>query len=425
MAAGRRIRFSLSYARRDIAILPPLGESVVARIGRTGERWAEWCAGLRHDGRYRAAVQRSGITLKLMTFTLSGAVVAAPTTSLPEWIGAGRNWDYRYCWLRDAALTMRAFISLGLVEEASAFLRWLLHATALTQPRLGVVYDIYGRARLTERTLDHLSGYRDSRPVRIGNDAYRQRQLDAYGSVIAAAAEYVKGGGALQSDQRKLLAGFGDQVCRGWREPDNGMWEVRGGRRHYTFSKLMCWVALDWLLKLDREIGLGIDARRVTAERDAIEEMIDSRGYDEASGCYVGELDGKALDAALLLMPCLGYKDPADPRIAGTLACIESRLGRGPLVYRYEKGSDNLGSAEGAFGLCSFWLVEALARVGEVERARDNFERLLDLANDVGLFGEEIDADTGAALGNFPQAFTHVGLINAAVAIDRAERGQA
>jgi GH15 family glucan-1,4-alpha-glucosidase len=198
---------------------------------------------------------------------------------------------------------------------------------------------------------------------------------------------------------------------------------VRGEKRQYTFSKLMCWVALDWLVKLDREIGLGIDARRVAAERAEIEDAIDTRGFDRGAGCYVGEFDGHKLDAALLLMPCLDYKSPDDPRLRATLDCIERRLGRGPFIYRYERGSDDFDSTEGAFGICSFWLVEALARIGEVERARDNFEKLLGVANDVGLYGEEIDPGTGAALGNFPQAFTHVGLINAAVAIDRAEKG--
>jgi GH15 family glucan-1,4-alpha-glucosidase len=317
---------------------------------------------------------------------------------------------------------MRAFTSLGLVGEAAAFLRWLLHATALTRPRLGVVYDIFGRTTLKERVLDRLSGYRGSRPIRIGNDAYRQVQLDVYGGVIAAAEEYASAGGRLQADQRRLLAGFGSLVCRLWRDPDHGLWEMRGEKRHHTFSKLMCWVALDRLMKLDDETGLDLDRRRIAAERAAIEQAIDSDGYDTQAGAYVATLGGDALDASLLLMPCLGYKDPADPRLRGTVKAIEARLGEGPLVYRYAQGTDALGPREGAFGICSFWLAEALARIGEVEQAQRNFERLLEYGNDVGLYAEEIDPGSGTALGNFPQAFTHVGLINAAIAIERADK---
>lgn len=419
--AGQRLTFSLSYSHHDIAVLPPVGDQPARRMERTRARWAAWSSTLAYAGPYSAAVRRSALALKLMTFTLSGAVVAAPTTSLPEWIGSDRNWDYRYCWLRDAALTMRAFISLGLAGEAAAFLRWLLHATALTRPKLSVMYDIFGRTRLKERELGRLAGYRDSRPVRIGNGAYLQRQLDVYGAVIAAAAEYVLGGGTLQADQRRLLAGFGEMVCRSWREPDQGMWEVRGEARHHTFSKLMCWVALDWLLKLDRMIGLRIDSARFESERDRIEAAIDTDGFDAGMGCYVGIFGGNALDAALLLMPCVGYKPPDDPRLRATLDRIEERLGDGPYVYRYERGADGLDAPEGAFGLCSFWRVEALARIGETERARGHFERLLGKGSDLGLYAEEIDPASGAALGNFPQAFTHVGLINAAVAIGRAE----
>ena len=420
LLAGERLCFSLSHEKGDIAILLPLDGPASARVGATAAWWEGWAGACSCAGRHRDAVLRSALTLKLMTFALSGAVVAAPTTSLPEWIGGGRNWDYRYCWLRDAALTMRAFTSLGLSGEAGAFLRWLLHATALTRPRLGVMYDIFGRTGLTESELDHLGGYRGSRPVRIGNGACDQLQLDVYGGVIAAAAEYAGSGGTLQRDQRRLLAGFGRIVCGIWREPDHGIWEIRGQKRHYLFSKLMCWFALDRLLALNDRVKLGIPIDRVAKERAAIAETIESRGFNRRLSSYVGVLDGDRVDAALLLMPCLGYGDPA--RLRTTFERIEARLGRGGLICRYEQGYDPLASPEGAFGLCSFWAVENLARRGEVDRAEALFDRILARANDLGLFGEEIDPDNGEALGNFPQAFTHVGLINAAYAIERERK---
>lgn len=420
--AGERLSFSLSHEKGEIAVRLPLGRDAIDRVERTAAWWQGWADGCSCTGPWRDAVLRSAVTLKLMTFALSGAVVAAPTTSLPEWIGGTRNWDYRYCWLRDAALTMRAFTGLGLRREADAFLRWLLHATALTRPRLRVVYDVYGRARLPEAELTHLEGYADSRPVRIGNGAYDQTQLDVYGGVIAAAADFVETGGTLQRDQLKLLAGFGRTVCEIWRNPDNGIWEMRDRKRHHSFSKLMCWVALDRLLALSGMQEMDIPAGRFEEERAAIAEAIDTRGFNENLSSYVGQFEGDRLDASLLLMPCLGYGDPADPRQRSTFERIDERLSVDGLMYRYEPASDGLSGPEGAFGICSFWAVENLARRGEVERAERRFEQILERANDLGLFAEEIDPETGAALGNFPQAFTHVGLINAALAIER-EKG--
>ena len=423
LSAGQTLYFSLCFEKRDIGILLPLGGSARERVRRTASFWEEWSRGCLCAGPYRDAVLRSAITLKLMTFALSGAVVAAPTASLPEWIGGDRNWDYRYCWLRDAALTMRAFTALGLRREAASFLRWLLHATALTQPRLGVVYDVYGRTGLDERELTHLAGYRGSRPVRIGNAAHEQIQLDVYGGVTAAAAEFVEGGGVLQRDQQRLLGAFGRFVCENWRTPDHGIWEIRDRKRHYTFSKLMCWVALDRLLELHRSGHLRIRTDRLERERSAIADAIESRGYNAGLASYVGELDGDRVDASLLLMPCLGYGDPAHPRMRTTYERIEERLGREGLLYRHEPYFDSIAVPEGAFGICSFWGVENLARRGDVDQAERLFDGLLGHANDLGLFAEEIEPESGDALGNFPQAFTHVGLINAAFAIGRA-RGE-
>lgn len=418
---GERLCFSLGYTTGDIGVLLPAGAATIRRLDRTLKWWEKWSAGCTFEGPRRAAVLRSAITLKLLTFPLSGAVVAAPTTSLPEAIGGERNWDYRYCWIRDAALTMRAFIGLGLMDEASAFLHWLLHATVLTQPRLNVMYDIYGRARLKERELDHLAGHRGSAPVRIGNDAHRQTQLDVYGSIVSAAADYVRAGGSLQRDQLSLLAGFGRVVCETWREPDHGIWEVRGGKRQYTFSKLMCWTALDQLLWIAGRTVMRLDRGAVERERAAIAHALETRGFNQAIGSYVGELDGAYVDASLLLMPCLGYKKAGDPRMRSTLTRIQERLGRNNLLHRYERGQDDFESREGAFGICSFWAVDNLAMRGEGGRADYLFGQLLAYGNDLGLFAEEIDPDTGEALGNFPQAFTHVGVINAALAIAKGE----
>jgi GH15 family glucan-1,4-alpha-glucosidase len=422
--AGQKVRFSLCYAKADIGVIAPLGEAADHRLQTTLQWWAGWSGRCTYEGRHREAVMRSAITLKLMTFALSGAVVAAPTTSLPEAIGGGRNWDYRYCWLRDAALTMRAFTSLGFNDEASAFLLWLLHATRLTWPELQVMYDVYGRTNLGEGELENLSGYRGSRPVRVGNDAHRQVQLDVYGGVILAAFDYVEKGGRFGIDEAKLLAGFGKTVCKMWREPDSGIWEIRGPKRHYTFSKVMCWAALDCLIKLHERGYVQVAIERFRRERDAIRQEIETRGFNESLNSYVRDLDGDGLDAALLLMGCLGYREPDNERMRSTFERIEQRLGRNGLLFRYEEGSDGLPTREGAFGICSFWAVDNLARRGDLDAAEWTFEHILCFANDVGLFAEEIDVETGAALGNFPQAFTHVGLINAAVALAADQAGR-
>jgi GH15 family glucan-1,4-alpha-glucosidase len=421
--AGETLCFSLAYTKGDIGVVAPLGEHAQARLQATLEWWRSWTSGCAYQGPYEEAVQRSAITLKLMTFALSGAVVAAPTASLPEAIGADRNWDYRYCWLRDAALTMRAFTGLGYQDEAASFLQWLLHATRLTWPKLQIMYDIYGRTNLEEKELVHLSGYRGSRPVRIGNGAHSQIQLDVYGEVVSAAYHFVTSGGRLQADEQKLLAGFGEIACKHWREPDQGIWEIRGAKRHYTFSKIMCWAALDSLIKLHEQGCISVDLESLRREREAIAQAIEARGFNEALGSYAAELDGDRLDAALLLMGCLGYKDPGHPRMRATFDRIRERLGCNGLLYRYEHGADGMAAPEGAFGICSFWAVDNLAKRGDVRAAAEAFEHMLSFANDVGLYAEEIDAATGAALGNFPQAFTHVGLINAAMALVEAQEG--
>jgi GH15 family glucan-1,4-alpha-glucosidase len=419
--AGDRYCLSFSYAEIGPAAVPRLGSAARERIARTARWWRDWADRCAYDGPYREAVVRSALALKLMTYAPSGAVVAAPTTSLPERIGGERNWDYRYCWLRDASLTLRALFDLGYDEEALAFVNWMLHTTRLTRPELQVVYDVYGKANLPERTLSHLEGYAGSRPVRVGNDAHGQLQLDVYGEVLDAVYGFAQRGGRFDRDTRRLLEGMGRTVLKRWREPDEGIWEGRSGRSHHTHSKMMCWVALDRIVRMHDAGRIEVEVEAFRAERDAIRREIERRAWNPRLGAYTRLFDGENLDASLLTMPTYGYRDGDDPRMRSTCARIREWLGRGPLIYRYLDTDDGLPPGEGAFGICSFWAVECLARGGELDAATEAFERLLGYANDVGLYAEEIDPDTGAALGNFPQAFTHVGLINAALQLARGQ----
>jgi len=416
IAAGERKHLSLVYSADAPGVIPLLGDAARDRVERSIRWWRGWARRGTYDGPYRDAVVRSGLALKLMTYAPSGAVVAAPTTSLPEEIGGVRNWDYRYCWLRDASLTLRALFDLGYAEEAEAYLSWILHATRLTWPELQVLYDVFGEAHLPESELSHLSGYANSRPVRLGNDAHGQLQLDVYGEVIDAVACFVARGGHVDRDTARMLSGLGETVCRRWREPDEGIWEGRAGRFHHTHSKVLCWVALDRLITLHDTGRIRINSDRFRSERDAIRTAIETRGYNPRLDSYTRLFDGDDLDASLLTLPLYGYHEGTHPRMRATCQRIHECLARDGLVYRYQT-DDGLPPGEGAFGICSFWAVECRAKGGDVEGATEAFARLLACANDVGLFGEEIDPETGAALGNFPQAFTHVGLINAALTL--------
>jgi GH15 family glucan-1,4-alpha-glucosidase len=420
LTRGNPMFVSLSYTYGDPAVRPALGARAEEVLRGSIEWWRVWASQCAYDWDYRDAVIRSALTLKLLTYAPSGAVIAAPTTSLPEEIGGVRNWDYRFCWLRDASLTLRALLDLGFTVEAEAFLSWLMHATRLTQPRLQVLYDVYGRSDVPERTLDHLEGYAGSSPVRSGNAAAGQLQLDVYGEVIDAAYRFVKRGGRLDRQTAATLDAFGETVCELWTRPDEGIWEPRSGRLHYTHSKVLCWVAVDRLLQLHAGGHVRVDPERYSKVREAIRAAIEEAGWSARTGTYVSVFGGEDLDASLLRLAVLGYADPRSERMRATTARIREVLGAGDgLLYRHRM-EDGLPGQEGAFELCSFWGVEAQALAGETADARRWLDTLLRYSNDVGLMAEEVDPESKGLRGNFPQAFSHVGLINSALTLAEA-----
>ena len=411
--------FAVSAAHQEPLVLPAR-EEVEARLRSTVESWSAWTRGRTYEGPWRETVLRSALALKLLVFAPSGAIAAAATTSLPENIGGERNWDYRYSWPRDAAFTLRALLALGCDREANAFFSWLMHASQLTHPTVRVLYRLNGRAEATEKSLP-LGGYRGSQPVRIGNGAAGQTQLDVYGEVLDAAGELVRFTGTLDRDEGKRFAEIAEHVCRVWREPDAGIWEVRGDPAHFTQSKMMCFVALDRACTLEERGFLDGDRERWARERDLIREFIETRCYSDEKRRYTRSADDEALDAALLLGVIARYDDPNSPQLLRTVDAIRRELARGPLVHRYLT-DDGLPGEEGAFLACSFWLAEAYARQGRVDEASELIDELVGLANDVGLYAEEVSPESGDFLGNFPQALTHLALINAAVAVAEAQR---
>jgi GH15 family glucan-1,4-alpha-glucosidase len=422
LSAGQALHFSLTLADQWPAVLPPLGDWSRAALVRSVAWWRGWSSALRYEGPARPAVVRSALVLKLLIYAPSGAIVAAPTTSLPERLQGDLNWDYRYCWLRDASLTVGALFGLGFHEDAAGFVDWLLHSTRLTQPALRILYDVHGNRPRPEITLDHLAGHAGSRPVRVGNAAAEQLQLDIYGEVVDATAQLARRSGSLDREVQRMLCAFGEYVCRNWQRPDEGIWEPRSGRGPNTHSRLLCWTALDRLLQL-RDQGLlqrgPFD--RFARTRDLIGEEIRLRAWNPLLQSYVARLDGDQVDATLLLIPWYGFEEASSERMVKTHARIRRQLGAANgLLYRYRTGDS---PGEGAFGICGFWAAEYLALGGDTaQEAQALFERLCARANDVGLFAEEIDPATGDALGNFPQAFTHVGLINAAISLSRRQR---
>lgn len=420
LQAGERRILSVSFVRNGIGVVPPSGEVCERERDSTLRFWQNLCARIDYDGPFREAVIRSMVTLRLLTFSLSGAVVAAPTCALPEAIGGKRNWDYRYCWLRDAAFILHSFLVLGLEEEGKAFFRWLMHATQLTAPRLQTLYTVFGRTDVSEKTIESLEGYRRSAPVNLGNGAESQLQLDAYGAMLTSALIYVEHGQTLGAAEQSRLKGFGDVVRRDWTLPDNGLWEMRGGRKHNTYSKVMCWAALDALVKLCQRGAVRADPEPYAREREAIHDAVLTRGWSKTRGAFTGAFGHDFLDASLLLMPRLGIIPADDPRMVATFEAIDAELGHGAQVRRYRDGIDGFSSTEGTFTACGFWAADYLARRGDTKAAKERIEALIGLANDLLLMSEEVDPETSALLGNFPQGFSHAGLVGAALALAQA-----
>jgi GH15 family glucan-1,4-alpha-glucosidase len=418
---GERVIFSLSYSAQSPAVLPELRITAWKRLQATIHYWSNWIGRCRYTGIYQEQVRRSALVLKLLAHAPSGAIIAAPTTSLPETLGGIRNWDYRYCWLRDASFTTRVLVQLGFEEEAHAYLNWILHATRLTRPRLQVVYSVYGHAKLKEQTLDWLQGYRGSRPVRIGNGADGQFQLDVYGEVLDAVYTYSSLVKEFDRDSRRFIMGLGDVLCKLWSRPDNGIWEVRSVAVHHTHSKVMAWVGLDRLVRLAQKYHWKeAPVARWKQAATLIRQEIESFGFNPKLNAYTRELNGSTLDACLLTLPLVGYCDAASPRMLSTTQLIHERLSENNLVYRYRATDDGLSGREGSFGICNFWLAENYARAGRLDRAREVFETMLQHASPAGLLSEEVDPQSHELLGNYPQGFTHIGLINAALSINKA-----
>ena len=416
--AGESALIALCAAHREPLVFPKR-EDVEARLDDTTAYWRRWAEQRSYEGPWRDAVIRSALALKLLVYAPSGAIAAAVTASLPEEIGGERNWDYRFCWVRDSAFTLGALVELGCPSEAEAFFWWLMHASQLSHPRLQVLYRLNGGEQAPERTLE-LDGYLGSRPVRVGNDAAAQSQLDIYGDLLQTALVYAEAGGRLDRETGRRLAEIADLVCRIWREPDSGIWEVRSEPRHFTHSKMMCWVALDRALRLAEGNQIpGSHSAAWRRERLAIRDFIETRCWSDRLRSYTRAAGGEELDAGLLLGVLFGYDAPDPERLTMTVMAVRRELGSGPLLSRYS-GDDGLRGGEGAFLCCSFWLADALARVGRHDEATALMDELVPLANDVGLFSEEIDPDTREHLGNTPQALVHLALITAAVSISRA-----
>ncbi|MFD3938697.1 glycoside hydrolase family 15 protein [Streptomyces sp. NPDC058611] len=424
LAEGEHAATLLTVCDPDGAPPPPVGlGDLMAEFDAVRDFWHGWIGRCTYRGRWQQMVNRSAITLKLMTYAPTGAPIAATTMGLPEREGGERNWDYRYTWVRDASLSVRAMRDLGFTAEADAFRGWLLQRLAdggaPNGEPLQIMYRVDGDPYLTEEVLDHLEGWRGSIPVRAGNGAADQLQMDIYGEAIYALAQSGRTGAIVGFDDWQRCAALLDWLCENWDRRDEGIWETRGGQKDFTYSRLMCWVALDRGIRQATDTARPADLTRWTAARDAILEQIMTLGWSEERGAFVQEYENTVLDASLLLMPLVGFITPADPRWLSTLDAMDGELVSDSLVYRYdpEASPDGLEGAEGTFSLCSFLHVHALARAGRLQQARYSFDKMLTYANHVGLFAEEVGL-TGEQLGNFPQAFTHLALITAALALD-------
>ncbi|WP_093380757.1 glycoside hydrolase family 15 protein [Variovorax sp. OV329] len=412
VSAGECIPMQLSHRASHLPARPP--QSPRKLLEATERQWKEWSARCSYRGRGKADVLRSLITLKALTYKPSGGIVAAPTTSLPEEPGGVRNWDYRYCWLRDATFTLNTLLLAGYTEEAGAWREWLLRAIAGRPADIQTLYSVTGERRVDEYELDWLPGYEGAAPVRVGNAAARQLQLDTYGELMDTLHLARRAGLPPRPHAWRIQHALLDFLEKHWADPDEGIWEIRGPRRQFTHSKVMAWVAFDRAVKSVEQFGLDGPVDRWRELRDTIHARVCREGYNRKRKSFVQCLGGSELDASLLLIPQVGFLPPEDPRVKGTVEAVRRELSRGPLVWRYQTatGVDALPPGEGSFLPCSFWLVDGLALVGRRAEAEALFERVMALRNDVGLLSEEIDGATGRMLGNFPQAFSHMALVN-------------
>lgn len=423
VAEGEKVAFVLTWHpshRPRPALCDPF-EALRTSV----EDWQAWSARCRYDGPHRDIVMRSLITLKALTYEPTGGIVAAPTTSLPEELGGVRNWDYRYCWLRDSTLTLGALLAAGYHEEAEAWRDWLLRAVAGDPADLQIMYGLSGERRLTEYEIPWLPGFARSSPVRVGNDAVNQLQLDVYGEVIDSLSLARSSGMPMKPHMWRVQVALMEFLRTAWRQPDEGIWEVRGPRRHFVYSKVMAWVAADRAVRaLEADPKLGGDLNGWRAMRDEVHQEVCERGYDPGRNTFTQSYGSSELDASLLLIPRVGFLPPDDPRVIGTVDAVRDELGHSGFLRRYsleENEVDGLPGDEGTFVACSFWLAEALHLTGRTQEAYELFERLVALANDVGLLAEEYDPLAGRQLGNFPQAFSHIGLVSTALALFGSE----
>ena len=423
VSEGEVIPFTLTYAPSHLP--PPEPADPQSALDATERFWTDWSGRARvEEGERRGAVMRSLITLKALTYAPTGGIVAAPTTSLPETLGGIRNWDYRFCWLRDATLSLLALMNAGYYEEAGAWRDWLLRVVAGAPVQAQIMYSITGERRLTEWEIDWLPGYGGAKPVRIGNGAHGQIQIDVYGEVMDALYQAQRGGLASSADAWAVQQAFLAHLATIWREPDRGIWESRRPERHFTFSKVMAWVAFDRGAKIAREFGLEGPVEHWSEIAKEIHDDVCTNGYDPELGSFVQAYGSKWLDGSLLLIPTTGFLPVDDPRIEGTVRAVEGRLLQDGFVMRHDPAEVETGLAhgEGAFLACSFWLADAFMVLGREDDARHLFERLLALRNDLGLLSEEYDVPTGRLVGNFPQAFSHVALVNTAHNLARASK---
>jgi GH15 family glucan-1,4-alpha-glucosidase len=422
VAEGTAVSFVLTHGPSHLP--PPRAVDPVRALERTEAFWTAWTSRCQSDGEWSDAVIRSLITLKALTYAPTGGLVAAPTTSLPEQLGGSRNWDYRFCWLRDATLTLLALMNAGYYDEARTWRDWLLRAAAGAPAQLQIMYGLAGERRLTEWEVPWLPGYEDSRPVRIGNAAHGQLQLDVFGEVMDALHQGRRGGLDSRAEDWAFQRAILEHLTTLWTQPDEGIWEVRGRRRHFTFSKVMAWVAFDRGIRAVEKYGLEAPVNAWRDTRRAIHQDVCANGYNSGLGSFVQSYGSTELDASLLLLPTVGFLPPSDARVLGTIEAVERRLFVDGFLLRYDTATsdDGLPSGEGAFLACSFWLADAYVMAGRLDDARRLFERLLELRSDLGLLAEEYDTGAHRLVGNYPQAFSHIALVNTAHNLARASK---